>query len=120
MLLFCAKHCTIHKNVCVCQFSVDCIVVLQAFGEVLSNLLDIRNDRGWEDLEEDDPTMGSELLLDNAEDFGLLLATSLGEGEKVVVSGDNICKIILALPVFNQILLICSVVLVSIMESPNK
>ncbi len=71
----------------------ELLLLPQAFGDVFSNLLDVRNDGAWNSLQVDNPSMGSELLLDNAEDFGLLLASSLEQEEFVVVSRDNIGKI---------------------------
>ena len=69
------------------------LLLPQAFGDIFSNLLGARNDGAWSSLQDDNPSMGSELLLDNAEDFGLLLASSLEPEEVVVVSRVNIGKI---------------------------
>ena len=63
---------------------------LQSFGNTFSNLLDADNAPGWESLQDDNPDMGSELLLDNAEDFGLLLASSLEEDQELLISTENI------------------------------
>ena len=53
--------------------------------------MEISNLPGWADLQRSDPTMGSELLLDNAEDFGLYLALTLATGgTEEVLSRNNI------------------------------
>lgn len=64
--------------------------MFQAFGDIFSNVLDIRNERGWEELQDVNPSMGSEQLLDNAEDFGLLVASSLNDGQQLDISRSNI------------------------------
>ena len=49
---------------------------------------------GWESLQDTNPSMGSELLLQNAEDLGLYLATTLADNDTVVtISRDNIGKL---------------------------
>ena len=59
--------------------------------DVLSNVLDLSNEAGWESLQDTSPSMGSELLLRNAEDLGLYLANTLAGNDTVVtISSNNI------------------------------
>ena len=52
--------------------------------------MDTRNQPGWNSVQDNNPTMGPELLLDNAEDFGLFFATSLDNDTSVTIARDNI------------------------------
>ena len=52
--------------------------------------MEISNLPGWTGLQRSDPTMSSELLLDNAENFGLYLAQTLSLDDTEVVSRKNI------------------------------
>ena len=52
--------------------------------------MDTRNQPGWNSVQDNNPTMGPELLLDNIEDFGLFLATSLDNDTSVTIARDNI------------------------------
>ena len=52
--------------------------------------MDISNQPGWNSVQDNNPTMGPELLLDNIEDFGLFLATSLDNDTSVTIARDNI------------------------------
>ena len=54
--------------------------------------MEISNLPGWTDLQRSDPTMGSELLLNNAENFGLYLALTLSLDGTEVLSRNNIGK----------------------------
>ena len=56
----------------------------------MNNVLDARNQPGWDSVQDNNPTMGPELLLDNAEDFGLFFATSLDNDTSVTIARDNI------------------------------
>ena len=56
----------------------------------MNNVLYTRNQPGWDSVQDNNPTMGPELLLDNAEDFGLFLATSLDNDTSVTIARDNI------------------------------
>ena len=56
----------------------------------MNNVLDTRNQPGWNSLQDNNPTMGPELLLDNIEDFGLFLATSLDNDTSATIARDNI------------------------------
>ena len=58
---------------------------------MLSNVLALSNTPGWESLQDTNPSMGSELLLQNAENLGLYLANTLvGNDTVVTISRDNI------------------------------
>ena len=58
--------------------------------DTISNILHLSNMAAWESLQTTNPSMGSELLLQNAEDLGLYLATTLiGKGSQLVVSREN-------------------------------
>ena len=52
--------------------------------------MDTRNQPGWNSVQDNNPTMGPELLLDNAEDFGLFFATLLDNDTSVTIARDNI------------------------------
>ena len=56
----------------------------------MNNVLDTRNQPGWNSVQDNNPTMGPELLLDNIEDLGLFLATSLDNDTSVTIARDNI------------------------------
>ena len=68
--------------ICICyQFVV----------ETISNVLNLTNEAGWESLQDTAPSMGSELLLKNAENLGLYLANTLANNDTAVtISRDNI------------------------------
>ena len=60
---------------------------------VLNNLLDARNQAGWQAIPKTNASLGSELLLENTERFALLVAVSLNESEMdVSFSKENIGK----------------------------
>ena len=66
----------------------------ESFVDVISNLLDTRNQAGWQEIHEINSSLGSELLLNNTERFTFLLATSLGENEtEVSFSKENIGRL---------------------------
>ena len=56
----------------------------------LNNILAMRNSRGWTDLQQ--TTVGSQALLENAEQFGIYLAHSMTEIGESVISRENIGK----------------------------
>ena len=61
---------------------------------MLSNVLALSNEAGWESLQDTNPSMGSELLIQNTEDLGLYLANTLvGNDTVVTISRDNIGKL---------------------------
>ena len=54
-------------------------------------MLALSNTASWESLQGTNPSVGSELLLQNAEDLGQYLASTLAENStQVVISQDNI------------------------------
>jgi hypothetical protein len=61
-----------------------------AIVDVLSNILESVNIPSWQSLQENDPTMGSELLLSNAENYGFYLAQVTPDPNGVLLSRRNI------------------------------
>ena len=67
---------------------------MQSIVDILSNVLNQNNEAGWESLQDTNPSMGSELLLQNAEDLGLYLANTLADNDTAVtIPRDNISKL---------------------------
>lgn len=59
--------------------------------DTLSNILDLSNMAGWDSLEDSNPSLGGELLLQNAENLGLYLANTLaGNDTELFISRSNI------------------------------
>lgn len=70
-----------------------CFLQIENFGNVFSNLLESSNQHGWNDIQMNDPAMGSELLLQNAESFGSILTARLSNSTEIqdlVISAPNI------------------------------
>ena len=70
------------------------ILVPQSLVDTISNILAVSNMAGWESLQDTNSSMGSELLLQNAEGLGQYLANTLAENNtQVVISRDSIGNI---------------------------
>ena len=66
----------------------------QSLVDTISNILDESNLPGWDSLQGADPSNGSELLLENAEELGKYLANTLsGNNTQVVISRNNIGRL---------------------------